>query len=109
TIELGDRSRLLGASGTLVAETSSVTMGNKTLDAELRKTMLRVDAFPAARFVLDPVDAPDVELVPGVPTSFTATGHLEMMGASIPLSVNAQAEPTRSEDGSPGLDVRARF
>ena len=109
TIVLGERSRLRGATGTLEAGTSSVTMGNKTLDAELRNNMLRVDAFPAARFVLDPVEAADVPLTPGAPTPFTATGHLEMLGVSVPLSVNAQAEPALSEDGSTWLDVRARF
>ena len=109
TITLGEKSRLRGASGTLEAVTASVTMGNKTLDAELRNSMLRVDAFPVARFVLDPVDAADVELTPGAPTPFTATGHLDMLGVSVPLSVNAQAEPGLDEDGSPWLDVRARF
>ena len=109
TIVLGERSRLRGATGTLEAGTRSVTMGNKTLDAELRNNMLRVDAFPAARFVLDPVEAADVPLTPGAPTPFTATGRLEMLGVSVPLSVNAQAEPGLSEDGSPWLDVRARF
>ncbi len=54
TIVLGDRSRLRGATGTLEAATASVTMGNKMLDAELRNSMLRADAFPVARFVLDP-------------------------------------------------------
>lgn len=108
-IQLGEGSRLRGASGTLEAATASVTMGNKTLDAELRNTILRVDAFPSARFVLDPVDAADVALVPGVPLPFTATGHLEMLGKSMPLSVNAQAEAGTDEDGTPRLDVRATF
>ncbi len=109
SIVLGERSRLRGAVGTLEAATASVTMGNKTLDAELRSAMLRVDAFPVARFVIDPVEAADIALSPGVPTPFTATGRLEMLGVSIPLSVNAQAEPALAEDGSPWLDVRARF
>jgi hypothetical protein len=109
TIQLGERSRLRGASGTLEAATASVTMGDKTLDAELRNAMLRADAFPVARFVLDQVEAQDAPLSPGVPTPFTATGHLELLGVSVPLSVNAQAEPGLAEDGSPWLDVRARF
>jgi hypothetical protein len=109
TIVLGDRSRLRGATGTLEATTASVTMGNKILDAELRNNMLRVDAYPTARFILDPVDAADVPLTPGTPTPFAATGRLEMLGVTVPLSVKAQAEPALSEDGSPSLDVRARF
>ena len=109
TIVLGEGARLRGATGMLEAATASVTMGNKTLDSELRSAMLRVDAFPVARFVIDPVETEDVALSPGVPTPFTATGHLEMLGVSIPLSVNAQAEPALAEDGSPWLDVRARF
>ena len=109
TITLGEKSRLRGASGTLEAETASVTMGNKTLDAELRNTMLRSDAFPVARFVIDPVETADAALAPGAPTPFTATGHLDMLGVSVPLSVNAQAEPALAEDGSPWLYVRARF
>jgi polyisoprenoid-binding protein YceI len=109
TIVLGEGSRLRGAVGTLEAATASVTMGNKTLDAELRSAMLKVDAFPVARFVIDPVEAADAALSPGVPTPFTATGRLEMLGVTVPLSVNAQAEPALAEDGSPWLDVRARF
>jgi hypothetical protein len=84
-------------------------MGDKTLDAELQRTMLRADAFPVARFVLDTVEAEDVPFTPGIPTPFTATGRFDMLGVSLPLSVTAQAEPTLSEDGSPWLDVRARF
>ena len=71
--------------------------------------MLRAGTFPAARFVLDPVEAADVALSPGAPTPFTVTGRFELMGVTVPLSVNAQAEPALDEDGSPWLDVRARF
>jgi polyisoprenoid-binding protein YceI len=109
TITLGAQSRLRGASGTLEAATASVTMGNKTLDAELKSTMLKVDAFPTARFVLDPVEAADKPLTAGAPTPFTATGRLEMLGVSVPLAVDAQAEPGLAEDGTPRLDVRAKF
>jgi polyisoprenoid-binding protein YceI len=108
-ITLGPGSRLRGATGTLEAQTSSVTMGNKTLDSELRGTILHVDTFPGARFVLDPVEAADVALIPGVPVPFTATGRLEMLGSSVPLSVNAQAEAGADDDGAARLDVRATF
>lgn len=109
TITLGDRSRLRGASGTLDAATASVTMGDKTLDKELKTTILKTGTFPGARFVIDPVDAADAPLVPGVPAPFTATGRLEMLGASVPLSVNAQAEAGTDDEGAPRLDVRATF
>jgi len=108
-IVLNDRSRLRGATGRLEADTASVTMGNKTLDAELRGSMLKVDAYPRATFVLDPVEAADGALTPGAPTPFTATGRLEMLGKAVPLSVSAQAEPGLAEDGTPRLDVRAKF
>lgn len=108
-IVLGDGSRLRGATGTLDAATASVTMGSKALDAELRTGMLRTDAFPKARFVLDPVDAADLALAPGVPAPFTATGRLEMLGVSVAVSVNAEAEAGSDEDGTPRLDVRATF
>ena len=109
TIVLGDGSRLRGASGTLDAATASVTMGSKALDAELRKAMLRADSFPNARFVLDPVEAEGGALAPGVPAPFTATGHLEMLGVKVPVSVNAQAEAGLDENGTSRLDVRATF
>lgn len=108
-IQLGPNERLRGATGTLEAETASVTMGNKTLDSELRGTILRTDAFPKARFVLDPVEAADVPLTPGVLVPFTATGRMEMLGASVPVSVSAQAEAGADDDGKPQLDVRATF
>jgi polyisoprenoid-binding protein YceI len=109
TVVLGEGSRLNGATGTFDAATASVTMGSKALDVEIRNAMLRTDAFPGARFVLDPVEAADTALVPGVPAPFTATGHLEMLGVSVPLSVKAQAEVGSDEDGTPRLDVQARF
>ena len=109
TIHLGEKARLRGATGTLEAKTSSVTMGDKTLDAELRGKILRVDAFPTARFVLDPVEAADVPLAPGALVPFSATGRLEMLGAVVPLSVSAQAEAGTDDAGASILDVRATF
>jgi hypothetical protein len=109
TIALARGGVLAGATGTIEASTSSVTMGNKTLDTELRDKILRVSQFPAARFTLDTVVGAGSPLAFGAPVPFTGTGRLEMLGASVPIAVNAQAEPTLAEDGSLRLDVRATF
>ena len=100
---------LNGATGTLEAATGSVTMGNKTLDGELKTTILKTEAFPRASFDLDPVQAPTAPLSPGVPAPFTATGRFTLLGATAPLTVRAQVEPTLAEDGAWRLDVRAAF
>ena len=79
------------------------------LDAEIRLSILRSGAFPDATFVLDRVTGADSPLAAGAPSPFTATGHLEMLGSSTPLTVQAQAEPFLAEDGSPRIAVRASF
>jgi hypothetical protein len=84
-------------------------MGNKTLDSELRDKILRVVKFPAARFTLDPVSGPGSPIVFGSPAPFTGAGRLELLGESVPLAVNAQAEAVLADDGTPRLDVRATF
>ena len=109
SIVLGAKSGLRGATGTIEAATASVTMGNKTLDAELAGSMLKVATYPRARFVLDPVEASDAPLTPGAPSPFTATGRLEMLGVTIPIRVSAQAEAGLDENGTPAVHVRARF
>lgn len=108
-IVLGKAARLRGATGTLDAQTGTVTMGDKTLDAELKSTILKVARHPTARFVLDPVDVAAAALSPGVPAPFTATGRFSLLGATAPLTVKAQAEPVLAEDGTWRLDVRAAF
>ena len=102
-------SGLSGATGTLEAATGSVTMGNKTLDGELKTTILKTETFPSATFDLDPVQAPAAALTPGVPAPFTATGRFTLLGATAPLTVRAQVEPTFADDGAWRLDVRAAF
>jgi hypothetical protein len=84
-------------------------MGNKSLDAELRDKILRVVKFPGAKFTLDPVGAAASPIVFGSPVPFTGAGRLEMLGESVPIAVNAQAEAVLADDGTPRLDVRATF
>ena len=109
TVTLGKGGTLAGATATLTATTASVTMGNKTLDGEVKEKMLKVVEFPSARFTLDPLPATTAPLKFGTPVPFTGTGRFEMLGNAIPLSVNAQVEPVIAEDGTPRLEVHATF
>lgn len=106
---LGPNGRLAGATATFEARTASITMGNKTLDAELRDKILRVAAHPTARFTLDPLPESTAPLAYGAPVPFTGTGRFEMLGESVPVRVSAQAEPVVGEDGAPRVVVRATF
>ena len=108
-VTLAQRGALAGAVAKLTVRTASITMGNKTLDAELKDKMLRVASFPTAEFVLDPLSPATAPLTYGAPVPFTGTGRFEMLGQSIPIAVNAQAEPVMGEDGAPRLEVRATF
>ena len=109
SVTLGKGGTLAGATATLTATTASVTMGNKTLDSEVKDKMLKVVEFPSARFTLDPLPQTTAPLKFGAPVPFTGTGRFEMLGAAIPLSVNAQVEPVIAEDGTPRLEVHATF
>lgn len=109
TIVLGKDGTLSGATATLTTRTSSLTMGNKTLDAEVKDKMLRVAQFPTATFSLDPLPASTARLTFGAPVPFSGTGRFELLGKAIPLAVNAQAEPVIAEDGSPRIEVHATF
>jgi len=109
SVTLGKGGTLAGATATLTATTASVTMGNKTLDTEVKDKMLKVVEFPSARFTLDPLPQTTVPLKFGAPVPFTGTGRFEMLGTTVPLSVNAQVEPVIAEDGTPRLEVHATF
>jgi polyisoprenoid-binding protein YceI len=109
TITIGGGGSIAGATATIEAATSSVTMGDKTLDSELRDKILRVARFPRARFTLDPLSGPASPIAFGSPVPFTGAGRLEMLGESVPIAVNAQAEAMLADDGTPRLDVRATF
>ncbi|HEX4822790.1 MAG TPA: YceI family protein [Candidatus Polarisedimenticolaceae bacterium] len=109
TITLGKGGTLAGATGTLIATTGSVTMGNKTLDAEVKDKMLKIVEFPSATFTLDPLPPSTAPMKFGAPVPFTGTGRFEMLGNAVPLTVNAQVEPVIAEDGTPRLEVHATF
>lgn len=109
TVVFAKAGAMAGASATITAVTSSVTMGNKILDAEVKDKMLRVAEFPAAKFTLDPLPATTAPLAFGAPVPFSGTGRFEMLGATIPLAFSAQAEPVLGDDGAPRLEVHATF
>ena len=104
---LGEGSRLDGATGTFDAATASVTMGNKTLDAEIRKAMLRTDTFPGARFVLDPVEAARLQLCSRRPGPVHGDGSPRVAGR-VHSSIRQGAGGSRLGRGRDAAPRRAR-
>ena len=109
TVTLGPGGRLAGSVGAIEGDSASITMGNKTLDRELREKILKVAKFPAVRFTLDALAGPPSPPPFGAPVPFSGTGRVELLGASVPVAVGAQVEAILAEDGTPRLDVRATF
>lgn len=107
-LDLGDAPTLDGASGWVKALTSTVTMGEDTLDSALREKMLFAPKFPDARFELGSIEATDgdaSELTFGRATHIAADGRFVLMGIPIPLSVIGTLEPVIGENGEPQLQV----
>ncbi|ANM29505.1 hypothetical protein ABI59_07790 [Acidobacteria bacterium Mor1] len=100
---------LQGAKGWIETDTSSVTMGEQTLDAAIHGKMILVKRFPDARFELAEVSAPEEPLRFGNLSRVAAKGTFTMMGQEIPLDVAAQLEPIVGDDGKPRLHVQAGF
>lgn len=100
--------RVDGARGFVLARTSSVTMGEDSLDNAVRGKMIFVDRFPEARFELEHATA-DQPLAFGRISRMVAQGTFSMMGIEIPLDVRAQLEPIIGDDGAPRLHVQAGF
>lgn len=108
-LELGPNGSFEGAAGFLEVETSSVTMGEDSLDEAIRGKMIMVESFPRARFDLQTV-VPGAEPVAfGKLSRFVAKGSFSMMGHSVPIEVRGQVEPLVAEDGQPRLRVNAGF
>jgi polyisoprenoid-binding protein YceI len=109
TVSLGPGGTLAGATGTIEGDSASITMGNKTLDRELREKILKATKFPAVRFTLDALANPPSPPPFGAPVPVSGIGRVELMGASVPVAVAAQVEAVLAEDGTPRLEVRATF
>jgi polyisoprenoid-binding protein YceI len=109
TVTLGSGATLAGASGTIEGVTTSITMGNKVLDNELRDKILRTTKFPSVTFTLDPLAGPASPPPFGSPVPFSGSGRLDLLGTTVPLAVSAQVEAVLADDGTPRLEVRATF
>ncbi|MEM8934721.1 MAG: YceI family protein, partial [Acidobacteriota bacterium] len=108
-LELTDGLGLVGATGWIEADTSSVTMGEQSLDDAIHGKMIHVAQYPVARFELDSIADGALPVAFGRTSQASAAGTFRMVGREIPLSVQAQIEPVIREDGQPVLHVNAGF
>jgi len=95
--------------GFIEATTSSVTMGETSLDKALRGKMLLVDRFPDARFELTGFVDGSPALAFGRSSQFLTHGEFKMVGAAMEIEVRGEIEPVIGEDGAPRLRVTASF
>lgn len=101
-LTLSERGGLEGATGRVAADPTTVTMGAAALDAAVRDSMIRVDEFPEAAFVLDRIEATDAaqpSLEPGRLVPVLWHGHFTMKGVTIPLSLPVQMEAGADANG----------
>lgn len=108
-LHLAEDLTLATARGFIEAVTSSVTMGEDSLDKALRGKMLTVDRFPSARFELQGIPGDLPPLAFGRASQFVTRGEFEMMGVKKEIEVRGEIEPVIGEDGAPRLRVTASF
>ena len=108
-LELSEDLTLGQATGWIEAETSSVTMGEPSLDNAIHGKMIFVERFPDARFKLESIEGAGTPLAFGRANQFRAQGTFRMMGHDIPLEVKGEIEPIIGEDGTPRLRATASF
>ncbi len=107
---LGANNRLEGASGKLVVETNSISLGVDDLDDVVRsKAMLDVEQYPQASFSLDGLRSQEGQLAFGEQARTVLFGRFEMKGRTLPIEVSALWEPIVNAAGEPRLLVDGAF
>ena len=100
---------LEGAEGRLEVATSSVTMGEDSLDNAIHTKMIHAAEFPSAHFEIGKMAADGEAVAFGRLSRFVARGTFGFMGKTIPVEVRGQIEPLIAADGGPRLRVDAAF
>lgn len=109
-LELGEGLDVARASGKVVVDVNSITLGYDDLDeAVLGETMLNAIDFPDASFTLEAMSEVQGRLAYGEQLQARAAGTFRMKGVSIPLAFQTLWEPVVSEDGSPRLLIQGAF
>ena len=110
TLELGEGSKLHGASGSLVVEVDSVTLGVVDLD-QVVKSVVMLDAkkYPQAKFEFGAALSQEGPLEFGRQCKTLIAGTFTMKGESIPIEVTAIWEPIVDASGAPRLVVDGAF
>jgi hypothetical protein len=108
-LTLGEGASILEALGKFGIETSSLTMGDPSLDHSVHDMIAIVDN-PKAFFTLQKITSLEhPQLAFGSLTQFVVAGELEFMKINAPLDVTAQIEPVLDENGQARLIVNASF
>lgn len=108
-LALAEAGTLRGAAGRLRASTSSVTMGEDSLDNAIHKKMIKVADYPESRFELRRFLESTEDLAFGKASRFEAEGVFTLMGLDVPVIVRGDVEPIFSTAGDPLLNARATF
>lgn len=108
-LHLADGLKLVGASGFVEVSTTSLTLGEKELDATMLNAIKAAD-FASARFDLKEIAAPENHpLAYGDMRQFLGKGNFLMKGVTTPIDVRAEITPTVNDEGAPRLQVTAEF
>jgi hypothetical protein len=108
TVSLGPGGTIAGAVGTIEGDSASITMGNKTLDRELREKILKVAKFPRCGSRWMRWQARLHRRRSALHAVLRNRPH-RIAGNFGAGAVGAQVEAVLAEDGTPRLDVRATF
>ena len=108
-LTLGPDLSLTDMRGTFHADPGSVTMGESDLDAAIHGSMLEVDAYPDAHFVIDSVESSFDRPAFGQVAAAVLHGRFTMKDRTVPLSVPISIEAYLGRDGEPRLSIDGQW
>lgn len=107
-LELGKKRALLGATGHVVVETSTITMGDDGLDDHIFEDYLAVLDYPNATYEFEITKAPATWDI-GTSQEIELTGTFSMIGKPVALSASGRVDVVAGPDGKPRLKMHGNF
>lgn len=110
SFEFGTGQAFSGAKGKVIADPSTVVMGDADLDDALQGSIfLHTKRFPASSFTIKQMTTTDPKIEFGRLVTGTVHGTFTLKDTSIDLSAPFEAEAVLGDDGTPQLLMRSRF
>lgn len=107
-LDLTKTNSLTGATGFVVVQTKSITMGDEGLDDHIYNDYLRTHDFPNASYEFEISEAPESWDL-AQPQAIVLTGTFTMLGKPIPLKAKGRVSAFAAPDGSPRLQIHGNL